>query len=102
MMITVFEKIPDPFVQAYDGQFQTWAREFRTRGTRCCVEFMRRPGAPALLDGEGREIKRGAWLTAVVDKSRPQEPKIVIRPADDFAEEVIAKHTREMRDFWYS
>lgn len=96
-MLTVFEKIPDPFVQAYDAQFQTWAREFRTRGPRCCVVFERRPGAPVLLDGEGRAIKRGAWLVAEVDKSKPREPKIVIRPADDFAEDLIAKHTRELQ-----
>lgn len=100
-MLTVFEKIPDPFVQAYDAQFQTWAREFRTRGVRCCVEFARRPGVPALLDGEGREIKRGAWLVAEVDRSRPQEPRIVIRPADDFAEEVIARHARELQGYWF-
>ncbi len=101
-MITVFERIPDPFVQAYDGQFQTWAREFRTRGTRCCVKFGRRPGAPVLLDEGGRAIERGAWLVAEVDKSKPQEPKIVIRPADAFAEEMIERHTREMQGYWFS
>lgn len=99
-MLTVFERIPDQFVQAYDAQFQTWAREFRTRGPRCCVEFTRPPGTPVLLDGEGRPIKRGAWLVAEVDKSKPQEPKIVIRPADDFAEDVIERHTKEMQRFW--
>lgn len=101
-MITVFERIPDPFVQAYDGQFQTWAREFKTRGERCCVVFDRVPGRPVLLDGEGRPVQRGAWLTAEIDRSKPQEPKIVIRPADDFAEEMIAKHTREMQGYWFS
>lgn len=100
-MLTIFEKIPDPFVQAYDGQFQTWAREFRTRGNRCCVEFSQRPGAATLLDGEGRPVWRGAWLVAEIDRSRP-EPRIVIRPADDMAEELIARHTREMQDHWFN
>jgi hypothetical protein len=101
-MLTVFEKIPDQFVQAYDAQFQTWAREFRTRGSRCCVEFARPPGSPVLLDVEGRAVKRGAWLTAEIDKSRPQQPKIVIRPADEFAEDLIARHTKEMQAVWFS
>lgn len=100
-MLTVFEKIPDAFVQAYDPQFQTWAREFRTRGGKCCVEFSRPPGSAVLLDGEGRPVKRGAWLVAEVDRSKPKEPKIVIRPADDFAEEMIARHTREMQGYWF-
>lgn len=99
-MITVFEKIPEQFVQAYDAQFQTWAREFRTRGPRCCVEFARPVGTAVLLDEGGRPIKFGAWLTAEVDKSKPQEPKIVIRPADGFAEELIARHTKDMQRFW--
>lgn len=101
-MITVFEGIPDPFVQAYDAQFQTWAREFKTRGSRCCVEFTRPPGAPALLDGEGRVIRHGAWLVAEVDHSRPQEPKVVIKPENEFAAELIARHTRAMQRHWFS
>lgn len=101
-MLTVFERIPDPFVQAYDGQFQTWAREFRKRGNRCCVLFSRAPGAAVLLDEGGRPIQHGAWLVAELDKSKPREPKIVIRPADDFNEELIAKHSKEMQRHWFS
>lgn len=99
-MITVFERIPDPFVQAYDRQFQTWAREFRKRGPRCAIVFDRPLGQPALLDGEGRVIAKGAWLVAEVDRSLPQSPRVVIRPADEHAEELIAQHTREMRGHW--
>jgi hypothetical protein len=42
-MLTVFEKIPDLFVQHYDVSFQTWAREFRKRGPK--VRDTVRPGA---------------------------------------------------------
>lgn len=95
-MVTVFERIPDLFVKLYDAQFQNWAREFKTRGQRCCVVFDRVPGKPVLLDQEGRPVKAGVWLTAEVDRSKPQEIRVVIRPADDFAEELIARHTRDM------
>lgn len=90
-MITVFEKIPDLFVEMYDFQFQTWAREFRARGPKCAIVFRRRPGEVALLDAEGRTIERGAWLEAHFDGVR-----IVVRPASEHDEEMIARHVREM------
>jgi hypothetical protein len=92
-MITVFERIPDLFVQLYDGAFQMWAREFRARGNRCAVPFARRPGAPVLLDAEGREIVAGAWLEA----EHMADGRMVIRPASERDEELIARHVREMR-----
>lgn len=92
-MITVFEKIPDLFVQIYDAQFQVWAREFRRRGNKCAVVFRRRPGAAALLDCEGRVIEAGAWLQAHVEGPG----RVVIRPATEQDAELIARHVREMR-----
>lgn len=92
-MITVFQQIPDLFVQLYDSSFQVWAREFRVRGPKCAVEFIRVPGAPALLDGEGRAIRKGAWLVA-----EPQgDGVMVIKPASERDAELIERHTREMR-----
>lgn len=99
---TIFEQIPDPFVAAYDAQFQTWAREFKTRGNRCAVVFDRPPGTPVFLDSEGRPIKSGAWLVAELDRSRPENPRMVIRPENEFAAELIAKHSREMQRYWFS
>ena len=59
-MLTVFEKIPDLFVQHYDSSFQVWAREFRQRGHECAIPFDRKPGAPVIL-GSGWEtvVARG-------------------------------------------
>lgn len=91
-MMTVFERVPDLFVELYDSSFQVWAREFRVRGRKCCVEFIRVPGAPALLDGEGRAIRKGAWLVAEFDGGR-----MVIKPASERDAELIERHTREMR-----
>ena len=99
---TIFEQIPDPFVAAYDDQFQTWAREFKSRGQRCCVVFDRPPGTPVLLDGEGRKIQRGAWLTAHMENGKDGGKQVVIKPENEFAAELIAKHTREMQRYWYS
>jgi hypothetical protein len=101
-MITVFEKIPDIFVDHYDSSFQVWAREFRTRGPKCAIPLDRKPGAVALLDGEGRPVVRGVWLVAEVDRSKPQEPRLVIRPADDQSAEMIDQHVREMAGVWLS
>ena len=102
MITTVFEQIPDPFVAAYDAQFQTWAREFKTRGKRCAVVFDRPPGSAALLDGEGRVIQRGAWLTAHMETKPGGEKIVVIKPENEFAADLIARHTAEMRRYWYS
>lgn len=95
--MTVFERIPDLFVQVYDYQFQTWAREFRTRGRKCAIVFARPPGSPVLLDVDGRKIVRGCWLEAEVDRSRPETPRVIIRPASEHDEEVISRHVREMQ-----
>lgn len=96
-VITVFEKIPPLFVELYDPQFKIWAAEFRTRGRRCAIVFNLKPGQPVPRDGEGRPIAAGAWLQAEVDRSRPQTPRVIIRPATPHDEEMIARHVADMR-----
>jgi hypothetical protein len=94
-MITVFERIPDLFVQIYDPQFRVWAAEFARRGPKCAIVFDRPPGVPALLDEEGRVVAAGCWLEAEVDRSR-SDVRVVIRPASEHDAEMIARHCREM------
>lgn len=102
-MITVFERIPELFVRHYDMSFQTWAREFRVRGRRCAIPFDRPPGTPKVLGADGLPMNMaGAWLEAEVDRSNPANPRIVIRPADEQAEQAIEQHTREMARHWVS
>lgn len=101
-MLTVFERIPDVFIEHYDVSFQTWAREFRKRGPKCVIKFDRRPGEIPILDVEGRAIEKGAWLVADVDRSNPEMPRVVIRPAGPVDEEAINRHVREMQGVWLS
>lgn len=96
MMTTVFEKIPDLFVEIYDHQFQVWAREFRRRGSRCAIVFNPVPGVAPMRDEEGRLVAAGAWLTAEVDGSGARGPRVVIRPATEWDAEMIARHVRAM------
>lgn len=98
-MLTIFERVPEIFAQMYDAQFQTWGREFRTRGRKCAIVFDRPPGALVLLDAEGRPIMKGAWLEAEVDRKPDGSMAVIIRPADAFSEELIARHCREMAPF---
>lgn len=95
-MITVFEKIPDLFVEMYDAQFAQWAREFRTRGTYAAIVFDRPPGAPVLLGPDGQPMWKGAWFEAEVDRSMPQNVRVVIKPRTQHDEEMIDRHCREM------
>jgi len=101
-MLTVFEKIPELFIQHYDTSFQVWAREFQRRGPKCAIPFDRAPGVPPILDAEGRAVWKGAWLVAEVDRSLPASPRVVIRPADGASAEAIERHTREMARHWVS
>lgn len=108
-MITVFEKIPDFFVEMYDAQFRQWARELRKRGYYQAIPLYIPPdkpvryrddGFPETLNEEGEWVARGAWLEAHYDAGNMagsgQEPRMVIRPRTDQDAELIARHCREM------
>lgn len=94
-MITVFERIPDLFVELYDRQFKIWAAEFKRRGRKCAIVFDCPPGGQPKLDHEGRIVAVGCWLEAEVDQSR-SNVRVVIRPASEHDAEMIARHCREM------
>lgn len=96
----VLERIPDEFARYYWVSFEAWVSDFRLHGTRCCIEFDRPPGQPPKLDGEGRKIKEGVWLEAYMDWDDPANPRLLIRPVDEHAEQLIEKHTAEMRRHW--
>lgn len=95
-MLTVFEKIPDAFVEMYMLQFETWAREFRQRGHFAAIVFDRVPGRPVLLGPDGKPAWKGAWFEAEVDASQPAAVKVVIKPRTVFDEEMVERHCRDM------
>lgn len=95
-MLTVFEKIPEIFVQRYEPQFEQWAREFSKRGNYAAIVFDRMPGRPVLLGPDGKPMWKGAWFEAEVDRSHPQEVKVVIKPRTAHDEEMVDRHCREI------
>lgn len=96
-MLTVFDRVPELFIELYDAQFAQWAREFRKRGQYAAIVFDLPPGVPAILGPDGDPIWRGCWLAAEVDRSQPQVPRVVIRPRTEHDAEMIERHCREMR-----
>ena len=94
-MITIFEKIPDVFVQLYDAQFQLWAREYQTRGPYAAIVFNRPYGTPMQMDEDGQPVWFGAWLHATVEKTL-RGPRVVIKPRTEHDADMIERHCREM------
>lgn len=95
-MITDFERVPGLFVELYRPQFEMWAREFQTRGRRCAIVFNPPPGSAPQFDDEGRVVAAGCWLEAQVEPG-VGEPRMVIRPATEHDEEMIARHVSAMK-----
>lgn len=95
-MISDFEGIPGLFVELYRDQFETWAREFRTRGRKVAIVFNPPPGSTPLFDGEGRMVAAGCWLEAQVELTRG-EPRMVIKAATELDQEMIDRHCAAMR-----
>lgn len=95
-MLTVFEKIPDLFVELYDDQFRMWSREFQKRGHYAAIVFNRPRGTPLVLGPDGKPVWVGAWLEATVDREHPQNPRVVIKPRTEHDADMIERHCREM------
>lgn len=92
-MITVFEGIPDRFVQIYDREFRYWAANYRRVG-RVAAFRLRRPVEPLVVSRDPRRII-GVRLQADLDEGG-LEPRMVIRPQTDADAEAIARHVVDM------
>lgn len=90
-VITIFDGIPDIFIERYDAQFCQWAVEFRTRGRKVAIVFDVLPGQVPTMDVEERLAWSGAWLTADIEPFRGQQV-MVIRPASDWDKNLIDMH----------
>ena len=91
-MITVFDGIPDIFVERYDALFQQWGREFRCRGRKVAFTFDLMPDEAVVRDEEGRNVWTVAWFTA-----NPDGRRMVIRPATDWDRHMIDVHCLKLR-----
>lgn len=92
-VVTVFERVPDRFVELYDAEFQRWAANYSRIGRVGAIK-LKRPVAPLVLSADQRQIV-GVRLTADVDKSR-LPVRVVIRPQTDADEEAIKRHVVDM------
>lgn len=95
-MLTVFEKIPDLFVQVYDPLFQQWARNFKRVGKKAVLKF-RKPLEPSALATDRRRIVGVVLLAEVERNAKGVTTRVTIRPADEANEEAIRRHTAELR-----
>lgn len=93
----VLEGIPAEFAERYDAQFRMWGCEIAKRGRRCAIPFDVGPGEKAPVDADGNVIWRGAWFEAELDWADVSAPRLVIRPADDAAAELVARHSVEIK-----
>jgi hypothetical protein len=91
-MITVFEGIPEIFIERYDALFRKWGREFGKRGRKVAIAFDLMPDETVVKDEEGRNVWTGAWLTADVE-----DQWMVVRPASDWDRYMIDLHCSKLR-----
>lgn len=94
-MQTVFERIPEIFVEAYDRQFVLWARQFKETGP--VVAFRLKVPVEALPFARDQRRIIGVRLKAELDVSQPQAPRMVITPQTDADEEAIKRHCFDLR-----
>ena len=96
MMHTIFDGIPDVFVDRYDGQFREWAASFRERGKRVAIVFDVLPGQLPTMDAGGNLVWAGAWLVAELETFRGGRA-MVVRPATDWDANLIATHCWQLK-----
>lgn len=95
-MVTVFERIPEVFVEAYDRAFQDWARNFGKYGTVVAFK-LRKPLRPTVLMKDRRTVV-GVRLKAEVERGLGgKATRIIIRPLDEENEEAIKRHSAELK-----
>jgi hypothetical protein len=88
-MQTVFEQIPDLFIEAHDAQFQRWAKNFPKIGGRCAIMF-HRPLPPLVVKMDSEPAAIGVYLMAQIDRTGP-EPVMVVKPTNAEAADLVAR-----------
>ena len=89
---TEFRRIPEDFVNRYDGALQAWARNFRTQGPRCGIRL--NGPVPGVIEIPGMEPPS----IYVVLTAELQGGRMVVKPESDRDEEIIRKHVEMLRN----
>lgn len=103
-MLTVFERIPDFFVERYDEELQAWGRNFGKIGPVKTVVLREGPFADLSPDPEQGAVLLGVRLVAKMERLRE---RVTVSPQGERDEAVIRRHCEKMerlnihpRNFW--
>lgn len=93
-MLTVFERIPDYFVERYDGELQAWGANFSKIGAVKTI-VLREGGLADLSPNE----EQGAVLLAVklIAKMERGRDRVTVTPLGEQDEALIARHCEKMQ-----
>src|SRR5271157_3368733 len=92
-MLTVFERIPDYFVERYDGELTAWGRNFGKIGP--VKSIMLREGG---FSDSSPDPEQGAKLMVVrlLALMERNKQRVTVCPYSDMDEQLIAKHCEKM------
>jgi hypothetical protein len=103
-MLTVFDRIPDFFVERYDEELQAWGRNFGKIGPIKTIVLKEGPFSDLSPDPEQGAVLLGVKLIAKMERSRD---RVEVSPLSERDEEIIRRHCEKMqrlnihpRKFW--
>jgi hypothetical protein len=92
----VFENVAEAFVRAYRAELAAWGRNFGKSGGGTTIVLRSVRGAEVKLDEWGQPPMLGVELVARVEKRRDGRLRLLISPADEQSERLIALHAEEI------
>lgn len=103
-MITVFDRIPDFFVERYDEELQAWGRNFGKIGPVKAIVLKEGPFADVSPDPEVGPVLIQVKLIAKMERAAE---RVTVAPLGEHDEEQIRKHCEKLvrrgvhpRQFW--
>lgn len=103
-MITVFERIPDFFVERYDEELQAWGRNFAKVGPIKAIIIKEGPFSDLSPDPEQGAVLIQVKLLAQMERTRG---RVTVAPLTEEDEAKIRRHCEKMarlnihpRKFW--
>lgn len=92
-MLTVFERVPDWFIEKYDAEICAWAQNFQKIGP--VKSIVLREGR---LSDSSPDPEQGPVLLQVrlIAKMERRHDRVTIAPADEQSERLIANHCQKM------